>query len=248
MAQRRGRAQAVPASGDEYMLKNSFHFALGIALVTLLLATPRSALADCGMGYPMGSNCYPTPPGTSYQGTQSSSNCYSFAGGSMCYVNPGSTNVSPSYNPPASGAYGMYGNSNSYNNSGNYSSYGSNGNYSGRIYGRAYGNGYNPSYGNGYASGGNYTNYMRYRVRWGDSLRKIANHFGISLIALIAANRQILNPNLIFPGQVINLPSRYGQNGYYMQGQNSYRMPGQNSNHMQGQMYGQDGYSPFGYH
>jgi hypothetical protein len=230
------------------MLKNSFHVALGIAFVTLLFATPRPALADCGMGYPMGSDCYPTPPGTGYQGTQSGGNCYSFTGGSMCYVDPGSTNASPSYNPAASGAYGMYGNANSYNNNGNYNTYGNNGNYNGSIYGGGYGNGYNPTYANGYASGGRYANYVRYRVRWGDTLRKIANRFGISLFALIAANRQILNPNLIFPGQVINLPSGYGQNGYYMQGQNAYRMQGQNSYHMQGQLYGQNGYSPFGYH
>ncbi|NLW55851.1 MAG: LysM peptidoglycan-binding domain-containing protein, partial [Firmicutes bacterium] len=40
----------------------------------------------------------------------------------------------------------------------------------------------------------------------GDSLFLIAQRFGISLQELIAANPQIENPNLIFPGQLICVP------------------------------------------
>jgi LysM repeat protein len=49
-------------------------------------------------------------------------------------------------------------------------------------------------------TGGNYT------IRWGDTLGNIAAANGISLYALLAANPQIWNANLIFPGQVITIP------------------------------------------
>ena len=220
------------------MLKNSFRLAIVIAFLALLMATPKPALADCGMGSQMGSNCYPNPTGNNYSGTQSSSNCYNFTGGSMCYVNPGSGNSYPSYNPPTSGTNGY---SNNYNNNG----YGNN-------YSNCYSNGYCNSYNNGYNNnyGGNYGNNGTYVVRWGDTMRIIADRFGVPLFTLIAANRQIWNPNLIFPGQVIYLPSSYGQNNYYMQGQNSYNMQGQNNYymHMQGQNHGQYGYNQYGSH
>lgn len=45
-----------------------------------------------------------------------------------------------------------------------------------------------------------------YTVVPGDSLFIIAQRFGVSLPALIAANPQITNPNVIFPGQVICIP------------------------------------------
>ncbi|HEY8392460.1 MAG TPA: LysM peptidoglycan-binding domain-containing protein [Capillibacterium sp.] len=45
-----------------------------------------------------------------------------------------------------------------------------------------------------------------YTVMAGDSLFLIAQRFGVSLEALIAANPQIANPDLIFPGQVICVP------------------------------------------
>lgn len=41
----------------------------------------------------------------------------------------------------------------------------------------------------------------------GDSLWKIAVNYQIGVSELIAANPQIANPDLIYPGQVINLPS-----------------------------------------
>ena len=47
-----------------------------------------------------------------------------------------------------------------------------------------------------------------YTVRPGDSMFSIAQRFGVSLNALIAANPQIPNPNLIFPGQTVCVPNR----------------------------------------
>ena len=50
-------------------------------------------------------------------------------------------------------------------------------------------------------------NGMMYMVMAGDTMFEIARRNGISLSALIAANPQINNPNMIFPGQVICIPS-----------------------------------------
>jgi LysM repeat protein len=74
--------------------------------------------------------------------------------------------------------------------------------------------GYNSGYNSGYT-----TSYGTYVVGWGDTLRKIAARLGISVSSLIAANPQLWNPNLIYPGQVLNLPGsgQYnpgGNNGY----------------------------------
>ena len=46
-----------------------------------------------------------------------------------------------------------------------------------------------------------------YTVCRGDTLGKIAANYGVSLSALLAANPQIWNASLIFPGQVINIPA-----------------------------------------
>ena len=46
-----------------------------------------------------------------------------------------------------------------------------------------------------------------YIVQWGDTLRKIADRTGVSVYDIQAANPQIQNPNWIFYGQVINLPT-----------------------------------------
>lgn len=45
-----------------------------------------------------------------------------------------------------------------------------------------------------------------YTVRSGDSMFLIARRFNISLPSLIAANPQIMNPSLIYPGQNLCIP------------------------------------------
>lgn len=47
---------------------------------------------------------------------------------------------------------------------------------------------------------------MTHTVQPGDSLWRIARKYGVTLNELIAANPQIKDPNLIYPGQVINIP------------------------------------------
>lgn len=47
----------------------------------------------------------------------------------------------------------------------------------------------------------------RYTVVQGDSMFSIAQRFGVSLNALIAANPHITNPQLIFPGDVLCVPA-----------------------------------------
>lgn len=46
-----------------------------------------------------------------------------------------------------------------------------------------------------------------YTVRRGDTLGNIALAYGISLGSLLSVNPQIWNPSLIYPGQVITIPS-----------------------------------------
>ena len=45
-----------------------------------------------------------------------------------------------------------------------------------------------------------------YTVKKGDTLWGIAKRYGVTLTALIAANPQIKNPNLIYPGNRVNIP------------------------------------------
>jgi peptidoglycan endopeptidase LytE len=47
-----------------------------------------------------------------------------------------------------------------------------------------------------------------YVVQYGDTLRIIAARYGTTVSAILAVNPQIWNPNLIYVGQVINLPAR----------------------------------------
>jgi spore coat assembly protein SafA len=47
----------------------------------------------------------------------------------------------------------------------------------------------------------------KYVVKHGDTMWKIAKQVGVTLDQLKAANPQIANPDLIMPGQVINIPS-----------------------------------------
>lgn len=51
---------------------------------------------------------------------------------------------------------------------------------------------------------------MTYTVISGDTLHSVARKFGVSLNDLITANPQIENPQLIYPGQVLSIPT--GQN------------------------------------
>lgn len=46
-----------------------------------------------------------------------------------------------------------------------------------------------------------------YVVQYGDTLQKIAGRIGTSVANILAVNPQIVNPNLIYVGQVINLPA-----------------------------------------
>lgn len=46
-----------------------------------------------------------------------------------------------------------------------------------------------------------------YTVQKGDTLRKIADRFNTTVDAILRVNPQIGNPNLIYTGQVINLPA-----------------------------------------
>lgn len=46
-----------------------------------------------------------------------------------------------------------------------------------------------------------------YNVKAGDSLFKISRKFGVTIEEILAANPQITNPDLIFIGQVICIPS-----------------------------------------
>ena len=45
-----------------------------------------------------------------------------------------------------------------------------------------------------------------YTVRKGDTLWGIAGRYGVALTALIVANHQIKNPNLIYPGDQVRIP------------------------------------------
>jgi hypothetical protein len=46
-----------------------------------------------------------------------------------------------------------------------------------------------------------------YTIRASDTLSRIANRFGVTVDQILAANRQIVNPNIIFVGQVICIPT-----------------------------------------
>ncbi len=54
---------------------------------------------------------------------------------------------------------------------------------------------------------------MTYTVIRGDTLWHVARIHGLTLQELLVANPQITNPNLIFPGQVINIP-KINKNSY----------------------------------
>lgn len=60
-------------------------------------------------------------------------------------------------------------------------------------------------------------NANEYRVRSGDALSQIAQAHGVSLQALIRANPQIANPDLIHPGQAVAIPEGAGGQSYTVQ-------------------------------
>lgn len=51
-------------------------------------------------------------------------------------------------------------------------------------------------------------NNLTYTVRPGDTLWRIASMYQVGVTELINANPQITNPNLIFVGQIVNIPSQ----------------------------------------
>lgn len=53
----------------------------------------------------------------------------------------------------------------------------------------------------------------RYVVQTGDTLSAIASRFGVGLSALVAANPQIADPNLIFAGQIVSIPGNLPERG-----------------------------------
>jgi plastocyanin/phage tail protein X len=67
-----------------------------------------------------------------------------------------------------------------------------------------------------------------YLVQRGDTLFRIAFRFGTNVQALLAANPGIRNPNRIFAGQQLIIPTRFGApyGGYNQPGYGSYNQPG----------------------
>ncbi len=53
----------------------------------------------------------------------------------------------------------------------------------------------------------------KHRVQPGQSIYQIANQYGVSISALRAANPQITNISLIYPGQIINIPIKQQKRG-----------------------------------
>ncbi len=51
------------------------------------------------------------------------------------------------------------------------------------------------------------SNYVQYTVVRGDNLFRISLRFGTTIASIVAANPSITNPNLIFAGQVLNIPT-----------------------------------------
>jgi LysM repeat protein len=210
------------------LLKTGVRWSMMAAFVVALLATPRAALAWSGCGdsyvvqagdtlasvadacgtsveairqanpnldywiYPGQSLWLPGDyqGGGNYYGDQYAGGYYGSQGGSNCYGYPGGTNC---YGYQDGGSY--YGGQNSSN-----------------CYGAPYG-GY--AYAPAVAQSG-----ATYVVRSGDTMRIIAERMGIPLCDLLAANPQIWNPSLIYPGQVICLPLQHPRPAYYPWGRN----------------------------
>jgi uncharacterized protein (TIGR02594 family) len=65
----------------------------------------------------------------------------------------------------------------------------------------------------GSSNNNNSNNGNNYTVKRGDTLSGIAKDQGVNLSSLIKANPQIKNPNLIYPGQQINIPEAKNSTG-----------------------------------
>lgn len=67
----------------------------------------------------------------------------------------------------------------------------------------------------------------QYRVVKGDTMWKLSRSFGTTLEELIAANPQIKNPSLIYPNDILNIPSddasQSGREGQVLKKTNEYR-------------------------
>jgi LysM repeat protein len=53
-----------------------------------------------------------------------------------------------------------------------------------------------------------------YVIQSGDTLRKLAYRWGVTVSDILAVNLQINNPSLIYVGQVINIPGGGSSSGY----------------------------------
>lgn len=49
---------------------------------------------------------------------------------------------------------------------------------------------------------------VTYTVQWGDSMWKIAMKYQVGVSEIISSNKQIANPNLIYPGQKLTIPTQ----------------------------------------
>lgn len=58
-----------------------------------------------------------------------------------------------------------------------------------------------------YAEPAQQTGGFYHTVRYGETLSGIARHYGVSMQAILAANPQITNPNLIYAGSRIFIPT-----------------------------------------
>ncbi|MCG8641348.1 MAG: LysM peptidoglycan-binding domain-containing protein [Desulfobacterales bacterium] len=65
---------------------------------------------------------------------------------------------------------------------------------------------------------------MKYTIKRGDSLFKIAQRYGVTVNAIVNANPEITNPASIFPGQVITIPETAGQVYTVRPGDSLYRI------------------------
>jgi LysM repeat protein len=59
----------------------------------------------------------------------------------------------------------------------------------------------------------NSNNGSKYKTQAGDTLSSIAAKSGMSLQALVEANKDISNPDLLYPGKTINIPSASASGG-----------------------------------